>query len=171
MNSTKNLLTFQEALLKAQKLCSTEEKCKSDVRKKLFDWGIPSDSTEKIIAQLISENFIDERRYARSFTRDKLRLNKWGKQKISFELNLKKLPRNVILEAVSLIDENEYYELLKKETIKKLKSLTDKDSYIMRGKLHRYASSKGFENDIIYKVLDDLIEVSDDINKSSAENI
>lgn len=157
MSSTKNQLTFQEAFLKAQKLCSTEEKCKSDVRKKLFDWGVASDHTEKIIARLIAENFIDERRYARSFTRDKMRLNKWGKLKISFELNQRKLPKNVVIEAVSLVDENEYFDLLKKETKKKLRSLNDKDPYIKKGKLYRYASSKGFESDVIFKVLDDVM--------------
>ncbi len=157
MNSTKNQLTFQEALLKAQKLCSTEEKCKSDVRKKLFDWGINSENTEKVITQLMQENFIDERRFAKAFSKDKLRLNKWGKIKIAFELSQRKLPRNVIQEAVSLIDEKEYFELLKKETLKKLRSLNDKDPFVMKGKLHRYASSKGFENEVIFKVLDEVL--------------
>lgn len=157
MKITKNNLSFQEALLKAQKLCSVEEKCKSDVRKKLFDWGVNSENTEKVITQLIQENFIDERRFAKAFSKDKLRLNKWGKIKIAFELNQKKLPRNAIQEAVSLIDENEYFEVLKKETLKKLRSLNDKDPFIMKGKLHRYASSKGFENEVIFKVLEEVI--------------
>jgi len=157
MNSTKNQLTFQEALLRAQKLCSAEEKCKSDVRKKLFDWGINSENTEKVIAQLLQENFIDERRFAKAFSKDKMRLNKWGKIKIAFELNQKKLPRNVIQEAVSLIDEAEYLEVLKKETLKKLRSLNDKDPFVMKGKLHRFASSKGFENEVIFKVLDEVL--------------
>jgi regulatory protein len=170
MSSTKNHLTFQEALLKAQNLCSTEEKCKSDVRKKLFDWGVASDATEKIIAQLIAENFIDERRFARSFTRDKMRLNKWGKLKISFELNQRKLPKNVIIEAVSLIDENEYFELLKKETKKKLRSLNDKDPWVKKGKLHRYASSKGFESEMIFKVLDDVMGNIGENEDSFSEN-
>ena len=157
MSNTKKQLSFQEALLKAQKLCSTEEKCRSDVRKKLFDWGVASGDTEKILNNLTAENFIDERRYAKSFARDKMRFNKWGKLKISFELNQRKLPKNVILEAVSLIDENEYFELLKKETLKKMRSLNDKDPYVMKGKLHRFASSKGFENDVIFLVMDELM--------------
>jgi regulatory protein len=160
MNSRKNQLTIQEALLKAQKLCSAEEKCRSDIRKKLFDWGISSGDTEKIISKLTEEKFIDERRYARSFTRDKLTLNKWGKLRISFELNQKKLPKNVILEAVSLIDENEYLELLKKETQKKLRSIPDKDPMVKKAKLHRFASSKGFENDVIFMVLDEVLSTN-----------
>lgn len=169
MSSSKNHLTVQEALLKVQKLCSTEEKCRSDVRKKLFDWGITSENTEKIIDGLISENYIDERRYAKSFTKDKLRLNKWGKIKISFELNQKKLPRNVIVAAISLIDDKEYFELLKKETRKKLRSLRDKDPYVLKGKLHRYASSKGFENEIIFNVLDEVLKGAGDIGQIFSE--
>ena len=99
-----------------------------------------------------------------------MRFNKWGKLKISFELNQRKLPKNVIIEAVSLINENEYFELLKKETKKKLRSLNDKDPYVKKGKLHRFASSKGFESDVIFKVLDDVMGDIGESDDNFSEN-
>lgn len=39
------------------------------------------DASERIIARLLKERFIDESRYTRFFVNDKLRFNKWGRDK------------------------------------------------------------------------------------------
>lgn len=160
MNLRKTI-DHQEALEKARKLCSVEEKCRFDVRKKLFDWGVSSGNTEKIINQLIADKFIDEWRYARLYAGGKFRNNKWGKIKISHELLRKNIAKNVIEDALRRIDENEYMELLKKELSKKQKSISAGSDFELKAKLHRYASSKGFEYETINKVLDDLIAAGD----------
>ncbi|MFO7924401.1 MAG: regulatory protein RecX [Bacteroidales bacterium] len=157
---SKKIINQSEALEKARKLCATEERCRYDVRKKLFDWGVSSGDTERIINQLAADKFLDEWRFARMFAGGKFRNNKWGKIKISYELLRKNIAKNVIEDALRRIDENEYAEVLRKELIKKRKSISADDDWQLKAKLHRYASSKGYENDLINEILEDVIALS-----------
>ncbi len=157
----KKTISHSEALEKARKLCAFEEKCHYDVRKKLFDWGVSSGDTEKIINQLIDDKHLDEWRFARMFAGGKFRNNKWGKVKITYELIRKNIAKNIIEDAVRRIDDDEYIDVLKKELIKKQKSIIAEDDSELKAKLHRYASSKGFEHELINEVLDDLIIIND----------
>lgn len=158
--SLKKTISHADALDKIRKLCAAEEKCRYDVRKKLFDWGVSSGDTEKIINSLVEEKFVDEWRFARLFAGSKFRHNKWGKIKISYELTRKNIAKNVIEDAIRRIDENEYLDVLRKELKKKQKSISAGDDWELRAKLHRYASSKGYETEIINKVLDSMIAIS-----------
>jgi len=153
----KKTIDQAEALDKARKLCASEERCLYDIRKKLFDWGISSGNTEKIINQLIADKFVDEWRFARMFASGKFRNNKWGKIKISYELVRRNIAKNIIEDAVRRIDEQEYFNVLKKELSKKQKSVSAGSDWELKAKLHRFASSKGYENEIIDLVLEDLI--------------
>jgi regulatory protein len=157
----KKTITHAEALDKARKLCAAEEKCRYDIRKKLFDWGVSSGDTEKIINQLVADKFLDEWRFARLFAVGKFHNNKWGKIKISYELLRKNIAKNIIEDALRRIDEEEYAEVLRKELLKKQRSIPTDDNQELKAKLHRFASSKGYEYDIIEKVLDDLIVISE----------
>ncbi len=161
---SKKTINHAEALEKARKFCSAEEKCLYDVRKKLFDWGVNSGDTEKIINQLVADKFLDEWRFARLFAGGKFRNNKWGKIKISYELVRKNIARNIIEDALIRIDEDEYINVLKKELEKKQKSISAEDDLHLKAKLHRYASSKGFENDLINQVLESIKYKSHDNN-------
>ncbi|MGF1584557.1 MAG: regulatory protein RecX [Bacteroidales bacterium] len=157
----KKTITHAEALDKARKLCAAEEKCRFDIRKKLFDWGVSSGDTEKIINELVADKFLDEWRFARLFAVGKFHNNKWGKIKISYELLRKNIAKNTIEDALRRIDDEEYAEVLRKELLKKQRSIPTDDNQELKEKLHRFASSKGYEYDIIEKVLDDLIVISE----------
>lgn len=157
----KRTINYAEALEKARNLCAIEERCRYDVRKKLFDWGANSGDTEKIINQLIEDKYLDEWRFARMFAGGKFRNNRWGKVKISYELIRKNISKKIIEDALRRIDETEYIEILKKELLKKQRSIKVENNFELKIKLHRYASSKGFENDVINNVLDDMIDIND----------
>jgi regulatory protein len=153
----KKTINHTEALNKAKKLCAEDEKCRYDVRKKLFDWGVNSGDTEKIINQLMEEKFLDEWRFARLFASGKFRNNKWGKVKITYELLRKNIARNIIEDAIRRIDDNEYLDALKNELVKKQRSISANDESGLKSKLHSFASSKGYEFELINQVLDDMI--------------
>jgi len=72
---------FKIALEKAMAQCSRREYCSDDIRNKLSLWGVDNDDIGKILRILISDNFINEPRYATAFVRDKFKYNKWGKLK------------------------------------------------------------------------------------------
>ncbi len=156
--SSKNPLSPSEALEKVQKLCSAEEKCCQDVRKKLFNMGVNSANAEKIINHLTAEKFIDEWRYAKMFASGKFKNNKWGKIKIRYELLRKNIPENIIEDALRRIEPVEYFQILKKELQKKQKSVSANNMAETKAKLYRFANSKGFENDVISKVIEEIAE-------------
>ena len=145
--------TLEELLHKAASYCSISEHCISEVEEKLNVWGVLDADKQKIIARLISEDFINEKRYCTHFVKDKFRFNKWGKIKISFALQAKGLDKDMINTAISTIDDGEYEEMLVSLLKTKLAGLKYEYEYEKRGKLFRFAQSRGFENNVIESVL------------------
>lgn len=138
-------LTEKEALNKAAAYCSSAEHCRSEVESKLSAWGITNASKDKIIGQLAAEGYIDEQRYCRSFINDKLRFNKWGKQKIAQMLRSKGIQSSLFERLLKEVDESEYIRTLQKLISDKRKSVKAKNEYELNGKLIRFGISRGFE--------------------------
>jgi regulatory protein len=145
--------TLEELLHKAASYCSISEHCVSEVEDKLNAWCIAYDDKSKIINRLIEEDFINEKRYCDYFVKDKFRFNKWGKIKISYALKQKGLGNELINAALGTIDDGEYEELLAAILKTKLVGLKYEFEYEKQGKLFRFAQSRGFENNVIEKVL------------------
>lgn len=143
-------------LNKAATYASRCEHCESDVREKLLIWGGTSEETDEIIAYLIEERYIDNQRYANSYAKDKFRFNHWGKYKISMMLRSKDIESETIEEALGQIDEEEYLEKLQQILRDKLRSLKYSSEYEKKGKLFKFAQSRGFESGAISKVIDSI---------------
>lgn len=147
-------LSTQAALSKVQFICSKQEKCCSEIRKKLKDWQISADEQEEIIDSLIDDKFIDENRYTKFYVRDKFRFNRWGRIKIHYHLKQKQIPEKIIQEAMEQIPEEEYRQILLELIQSKQKSLKDEDKYQLKSKLYRFAQSRGYESDLTLKQID-----------------
>ena len=145
-------LTEKEALQKAMRICSTQEKCTDDIIKKLHLWGIAIDKIEEIINRLIEEKFIDNERYTMFFVKDKFRLNKWGRVKIRYHLKQKGISDEIINKSLQQISDEDYREVLQYILEKKSKSLKAENEFDNKAKLIRYAESKGFEIDEIISI-------------------
>lgn len=151
------IIKYNEALSYAAKFCSTAEKCKFDVVKKLKLRDLNDNQISDIIKYLEQNKFIDEQRYANYYTSDKFKFAKWGKKKIANALKLKNIPEININNAIKNISDNDYFLTLEQLIIKKNKSLKDKDLYSRKSKLFRFAVSKGFENQIIFDAMDKIL--------------
>lgn len=145
--------SLDELLHKAASYCSISEHCVSDVEDKLTAWGISSSDKEKIIERLKSEDFINEKRFCTFFVKDKFRFNKWGKIKISYALKQKRIHSDLIHSGLATIDDGEYEEMLGSIFKTKLIGLKYEYEYEKQGKLYRFAQSRGFENNVIDRVL------------------
>ena len=145
--------TFEELLHKAASYCSISEHCASEVEQKLRVWEVEEADRKKIIAQLTADDFINEKRFAKAFVRDKFRLSKWGKIKITMALREKGIEKDIINNALNTIDEGEYDEMLASLLKSKVKTLKFEFEYEKQGKLFRFAQSRGFENQVIERVL------------------
>lgn len=151
------IISVKEALSKVQFICSRQEKCCSDIRKKLQNWNIEKQDRDEIIDSLIDDKFIDEQRYTNFYVRDKFRFNRWGRIKISYHLKQKQIPERIINEALDQIKEDDYKDSLSDLLTAKLKSLKDDDPYQLKSKLFRFAQSRGFESQISLQFIDKLL--------------
>ena len=149
----KKQYTFDELLHKAASYCSISEHCSREVTQKLTVWGVDESDRKKIIDQLMADDFINEKRFAKAFVKDKFHLNKWGKIKITMALREKAIDKEIINNSLDLIDEGEYEELLASLLKSKQKTIKYEFEYEKQGKLFRFAQSRGFENQVIERVL------------------
>ena len=144
--------TSEQALNRLQRLCSRQEKCADDVRKKLHQWKIAPAAAEAVIRQLQNGNFVNDLRYAKAFVHDKFELSGWGLLKIRNALYLKKIKEEIIKEALCDIDKmsamRKLEQLLKLKN-KSLKVVSESDRKI---KLLRFAVSRGYDYQSAYEV-------------------
>ena len=142
-----------EALLNIQKYCALQERCHQEVRFKLIEHSIYGDILEELIADLITNDFLNEERFAKTYARGKFRMKNWGKNKIIHELKLRKVSNYCINEALKEIDENDYIQILKTIIEKKNPSTSFKNQFDRLKKLTDFALSKGYEYEIIQDVI------------------
>jgi regulatory protein len=152
---SKKSWVLEEAHEKLSAFCAYQERCPWDVRKKLAEKGIDGEKAEKLIQEMIAEEYVDEERYARSFCRGKFRIKKWGKSRIQRELKMRQVPEKTIKLALTEIDPFEYYDVLLNEVEKKLESTKELDLFKKKYKISQYLMSRGFEYDLIKEALDD----------------
>lgn len=146
-------LTPGEALNKAAAYCTLCERCVSEVTAKLTAWGVPHCEQEKIITRLIEEKFINEARFCHAFVNDKVRFNRWGRIKIRAALSEKRLPRELVNEAIDDIDEEEYTASLAEVIAAKRKELKGKNDHVAQQKIIRHAASRGYEPSLILRTI------------------
>ena len=147
--------SYNRALKRAMSLCAGREICLSDIKQKLNAWGVEDQDKQKIINRLIEDKFIDDRRYALAFVKDKFTYNNWGKIQLSAALRIKNIAVESIREALDSIDEEIYRAALKSIITNHRKTLKSKSPYDLKGKLLRYGLSKGFESHLIYDLLNE----------------
>lgn len=148
--------TLEELVHKAASYCSISEHCISEVKEKLKNWEVDQSKSDTIINRLIANDFINEKRYSNAFVKDKFRFNKWGKVKISYALQQKGIDKQSIAEALALIDDGEYEEMLADLLQSKVKTIKWEYEYEKMGKLFQFAQSRGFESSVIDRVIRNL---------------
>ena len=139
--------TVEEARLKAEAYCAMSEHCTDDVCRKLEQWGVPLAEFDSILEHLKKEKYVDDRRYAIAFVRDKYRFNQWGRIKIIQALRMKQISSSCITEALEEIDEDEYLAVLISLLKRKARTIKASSDYERTGKLIRFAGGHGYEMD------------------------
>ena len=147
-------LTKEQALQKAKHYCAYQERCHSEVKEKLYGFGLRKTDVEELLTQLIDEDYLNEERFAIQFAGGKFRMKHWGRVKIKYELKQKQVSPYCIKKAVTAIDEDTYIKTLQKLATEKLKSLRSKtNQFIRKRKLQDYLLQKGYESDLIHALL------------------
>ena len=146
-------LTEQEAYQRLASLCARAEHCEQDLLDKMRRWGLADSQQALVMGRLVEGRYVDNRRYAEAFVRDKMRYSKWGPRKIEQALWQKRIDDDIIGEALDAIDPDEYTAILKPILQQKRRTTTAKSPYELQKKLVRYALGRGFTFEQIRRCL------------------
>ena len=155
LSKKEKVYTRQEALIKISSFCAYQERTQQEVRDKLYGYGLHKDMVEEIISKLISENFINEERFARTYSGGKFRMKKWGRVKIKEALKSKGISDYSIKKGMLEIDGKDYLITLRSLVEKKSEKEKEKNEYRRKHKIAQYVVGKGYEADLVWETLGD----------------
>lgn len=146
-------LTPLQAKQSIKHFCAYQERCHSEVKEKLFSSGLNAREVDEIISELISEDYLNEERFAKAFARGKFRMKHWGRIKIRYELKKRQVSEYCIKKGMLEIDGDEYDKTLTRLFEEKEKTLArEKNIFIKKRKMMDYLTQKGYERDLIMEL-------------------
>lgn len=154
MDETPKNIGVEAASRKIKHFCAYRERCHSEVKEKLYSFGLYPKEVEEIISNLIEEGYLNEERFAIAFAGGKFRMNKWGKNKIISELKKKRVSPYCIKKGLQYIDEDAYMKTLSKLFSDKMKTFKSA-STLNSKKTIQYLLGKGYDYRDILSVIDE----------------
>ena len=150
----KKYLGKEQALQKAKHYCGYQERSHSEVKDKLYSFGLYKQQVEECLSQLIEENYLNEERFAQQFAGGKFRMKKWGRVKIKYELKQKQVSDYCIKKGLKEISEEDYMATLQKLASEKWASVNKETNLFAKlRKTQDYLLQKGYEHELIKQVL------------------
>ena len=145
-------MEYEKCLARLQRLCSRAEYCSADVyRKALKDLEGDAEAAGRVVEQLVADKYVDDARYASAFAREKASLQGWGPVKIRFQLRGKGVSEAHIAAALQEIEPEKAEAKLQK--LLEAKARTLKGDPQGRLKLIKYALSRGYDYDVVEKMV------------------
>ena len=163
-NNLKNILDnemYMKAKNKALSILSKASQSEKQIRQKLSS-DYEEDTIEKVIEFLQKYKFVDDEDLASRIVNTNVNLNKYGKNKIKQNLYNKGIDKNIIESAIDEIDIDKEFEnalYLGKKRYDRLKNEDPRKAY---QKIGNHLAYKGFNYDIIKKVLNKLFNNFDE---------
>ena len=142
---TDNQEAINKAIEVSVKFCSYRERSEKEVKQKLSDKEFSKEIITSTLRKMKDLNFVNNLRFAKSFSRGKNRGNRWGKIKIRYELVGKGLNDEEITIGLDSIDSKMYEQSLKKN----IEIFRKKNKNDNKNKLIGHLARKGFEMNLI----------------------
>ncbi len=150
-------MQLEEARQKIFRYCAYQERCHSEVRNKLYEYGLYRPDIDNIITGLITDGFLNEERFAKAFAGGKFRMKQWGKLKIQIELEFRGLTKNCIAIGMKEIENADYLKTLQNLIVKKQNQLEEENTFILRDKIAQYVIHKGYESELVWSTIKSII--------------
>jgi regulatory protein len=152
-SAPKKIYDLNEARERISAYCAYQERSHRQVEEKLMSYGLLEEARGQLIMELIQQNFLNEERFARSYVRGKFRIKKWGRYKIVQQLKFHRIGAYALKQGLKEIDEDVYLETLKAVIEKKWGETKLSNNFQKKGKVARYAISRGYEGDLVWDIL------------------
>jgi regulatory protein len=148
-------LTKEQALQKAKHYCGYQERSHTEVKEKLYSFGLRKQEVEETLSHLIEEDYLNEERFACQYAGGHFRMKHWGRVKITYELKQKRVSEYCIRKAMKEIDEDDYLKTLDKLAREKWKAVASEPNvFIKMRKTQDYLMQKGYESGLIREMLE-----------------
>lgn len=151
--SEKKIFTFEEIKQKLVNYCIYQDRCHKDVEEKMKQFMLIPEAKDEIILFLLKENYLNEERFARSYTRGKFYIKNWGKNKIRTHLLQKGINEKLINTSFEEITNEDYIKTIKGYINKLLPTYRGLQEYQKKQKVIKFLITKGYEYDIILQEL------------------
>ena len=148
--------TNSEIESKLQHYCSYQERCHKEVFEKLKTFNIKYHEINQIISNLISDNYLNESRFAQSFVRGKFNIKNWGKIRITNELKKRNISSYNIKLGLKELDEQDYLNKFEAIFKKKMSSLKESSIQTKKKKIVSYLLYRGWENHLIFTKINEI---------------
>lgn len=135
--------------MKLRQYCAYQERCHSEVRDKLREYGVYFNDADEVIAKLIEDDYLNEERFAKMFAGGKFRMKQWGKKKIEHELKQRQVSAYCIKKAMKEIGVDDYEDTLLRLIEQKRKALNGSNTLQARKKIMDFLLQKGYEYSMI----------------------
>jgi regulatory protein len=142
-----------EALQKLRNFCAYQERCHKEVVQKLGEMGMIDAAVNQIVVSLISDNFLNEERFAFSYARGKFSQKHYGKVRIQRELKLRDIHPKLIQKALDQIDSTDFDDAFEILADKKWESLKNENALVKKKKFFDYMVYRGWETERVYDKL------------------
>ena len=154
---SKKPLSVAEATKKIEHYCAYQERNASQVKKKLKTYLLSEAEIGKIIDGLVESGYLNQERFAKVFTGGKFRMKRWGRIKIEHRLRSEGLDPAAVAKAFKEINQQEYESTLEELIRKKINTLKGKEKIEIKQKTIRFALSKGYESELVWKTLEKVL--------------
>jgi regulatory protein len=155
-NTRLNTFSIAETRNKLEYYCAYQDRCHQEVYQKMFSFSLNTYEKEELMVYLIENNFLNEERFAQSFTRGKHNYKKWGKVRIVNELKFRNISSTIIKIALNEINDSLYLETFEELANKHWESISESNFMKKRKKFCDYFIRKGWENELIYEKMKEL---------------
>jgi len=149
---------IKEAKVKTASYCAYQERTQQEVRDKLYNIGLHRQEVEEVLSELITENFVNEERFAKTYASGKFIHNKWGRLKIRQGLQQKRISDYCQKIALQEIDTDAYLAQIAQLVDKKIRSTKDTNQWVIKNKAAAYVIGKGYESDLVWEVVNGLLD-------------
>lgn len=153
----KRTKTPEQALTALMRLAARSEKSSGDALRLMRNWEVEPSARQGVLQKLIDNKFIDDRRYAEAFVRDKMRFSGWGAFKLRSALHAKGIAGEIIDEVLHSLDRSDMTDRLRDRLERKIRSIKYTSRYDLKTKLMRYGSSLGYDFESVADVVDSMI--------------
>ena len=146
----------KEVRQKLEHYCAYQDRCHQEVYQKMFSFSLTAHEKEELMVYLIDNNFLNEERFAQSFTRGKHNYKNWGKIRIVNELRARNISSTIIKIALKEINDSLYLETFEELSEKHWNTINESNLMKKRKKFCDFFMRKGWENSLIYEKVREL---------------